>query len=264
MASEEMLPLRPLGDTEIDVSVLGLGTVKFGRNQQVKYPSPFDLPTDDEILSLLSIAKDLGINFLDTAPAYGSSEERIGQLLTNREQWVLGSKVGEGFVNGESVFAFDGAAVRASIENSLKLLKTDYLDVVLIHSDGNDIDILNNTDCVETLQTLKQQGYIRSIGISGKTVEGGLAALEQMDVAMVTYNTEATAEAKVIEYAAAHNKGILIKKAMNSGHLSVADNGAEQALDFVLSKSGVSSAIVGTINPDHLRANVAAAVAVCK
>jgi aryl-alcohol dehydrogenase-like predicted oxidoreductase len=61
--------------TDIAVSQLGLGTVKFGRNQQVKYPSQFDLPSDDEIMTLLEIAQELGINFIDTAPAYGISEE---------------------------------------------------------------------------------------------------------------------------------------------------------------------------------------------
>ena len=69
---------RPLGSTGIDVSVLGLGTVKIGRNQQVKYPTGFELPDDDTVIELFELAQSLGINFIDTAPAYGSSEQRLG------------------------------------------------------------------------------------------------------------------------------------------------------------------------------------------
>lgn len=67
---------RSLGQTGIEVSCLGLGTVKFGRNQEVKYPNNFSLPEDKQISALLDQAKGFGINLLDTAPAYGSSEQR--------------------------------------------------------------------------------------------------------------------------------------------------------------------------------------------
>ena len=69
-----------LGNTGIEVSALGLGTVKLGRNEGVKYPSGFELPDDASVSRLLQLAADAGINLLDTAPAYGSSEERIGKL----------------------------------------------------------------------------------------------------------------------------------------------------------------------------------------
>lgn len=68
---------RPLGDTGLAVSPLGLGTVKFGRDQGVKYPSGFTIPDDREAADLLALARDLGINLIDTAPAYGRSEERL-------------------------------------------------------------------------------------------------------------------------------------------------------------------------------------------
>ncbi len=95
---------RPLGDTGLAVSPLGLGTVKFGRDQGVKYPSGFTIPDDREAADLLALARDLGINLIDTAPAYGRSEERLGPLLRGqREHWVIVSKVGEEFVDGQSV-----------------------------------------------------------------------------------------------------------------------------------------------------------------
>jgi len=88
--------LRALGKTGIDVSAIGLGTVKLGRNQQVKYPSAFEIPRDEHVVDLLALARSFGINLIDTAPAYGTSEARIGALLPGpREDWVLCTKVGE-------------------------------------------------------------------------------------------------------------------------------------------------------------------------
>ena len=137
------MELRPLGSTGIAVSPLGLGTVKLGRNQQVKYPTAFELPSDEQVTELLGLARELGINLLDTAPAYGSSQERLGQLLgTGRKDWVIVSKVGEIFEHGASRFDFSFDHTIATVEQSLVTLNTDYLDCVLIHSDGDDLRIL--------------------------------------------------------------------------------------------------------------------------
>src|SRR5690606_15903758 len=161
----------------LSVSALGLGTVKLGRNEQVKYPASFTIPDDAAVRSLLAQARELGINLLDTAPAYGNSEERLGQLLTQRNDWVIVTKTGEEFVNGTSHFDFSGAHTRLSIERSLRRLRTDYLDIVLIHSDGNDEAILQQGECVAALQECKRKGLIRAIGMSTKTVAGGLRAV---------------------------------------------------------------------------------------
>lgn len=209
---------RKLGQTDIDVSVLGLGTVKFGRNQGVKYPEPFSIPDDRQLESLLTIAKELGINLLDTAPAYGTSEERVGKLIKGtRKDWVISTKVGEEFVNGESQFDFSRAATTTSIERSLKRLGTDYLDVVLIHSNGDDEKIMQSTDVFATLADLKDQGKIRAFGMSTKTVAGGIEVLNHSDLAMVTYYPGYTDEIDVIRHAEKQQKGILIKKALASG-----------------------------------------------
>lgn len=250
---------RPLGSTGLSVSCLGLGTVKLGRNEGVKYPSAFELPDDDAVRDLLACAADLGINFLDTAPAYGSSEERLGGLLERRQDWIIASKVGEQFQNGQSRFDFSARGTRQSVERSLTRLRTDYLDIVLIHSDGRDLEILETSDCLPTLRDLQEEGKIRALGMSTKTVAGGKRAAEMTDVVMVSYNAEHREEAEVIDVAAAAGKGVLIKKALNSGHL--AGDGWDSTADrlrFALDREGVSSVIVGTINPGHLRANVLA------
>jgi len=75
------LELRSLGRSQLKLSQLGLGTVKLGRNTDVKYPAGFELPSDEAVVELLNEASRLGINVLDTAPAYGHSETRLGDLL---------------------------------------------------------------------------------------------------------------------------------------------------------------------------------------
>lgn len=249
---------RRLGQTELEVSRIGLGTVKFGRNEGVKYPQAFQLPSDVELKNLLSIAKEAGINLLDTAPAYGSSEERLGALLTNRHDWILATKVGETFQNGESTFNFSKMAMQQSIERSLQRLRTDYLDIVLVHSNGDDERLIEETDIFADLEQLKIAGKIRAFGMSSKTVMGGLLTLQHADVAMVTYNPVATEEQIVIQEAARQRKGILIKKAFASGHLQQmkSNNPVKTALDFVFAEPGVTSVIVGTINAAHLQESI--------
>ena len=249
------VPHRRLGSTDIPVSCLGLGTVKLGRNQGVKYPKSFELPGDEQVIALLDQARELGINFLDTAPAYGSSEERLGQLLQDRANWIICSKVGEEFIDGESHFDFSGEHTRHSVERSLRRLRTDYLDLVLIHSSGEDLQILEQTDCLDTLLKLKDEGLIRAIGMSTKTVAGGQRAVALCDAVMVTFNPAATEEEPIIDLADAQGKGVIIKKALGSGHAAELPGGPEQALEFALGKKGVSSVIVGTINAAHLRGN---------
>lgn len=247
-----------LGSTGIYVSKIGLGTVKFGRNQQIKYPHHFELPTDQEILNLLASAKELGINLLDTAPAYGTSEERLGKLLTNRDAWIICTKVGEEFSDGNSYFNYSTQAVKSSIERSLKRLRTDFLDLVLIHSDGNDKQIIEETDIFSTLAQLKTKGLIRSFGMSTKTIEGGKLTLDQADVVMVTYNPIHAEEKPVIEYAHQHAKGVLIKKALASGHLNKipGNNPVKSCMEFIFNEAGVSSVIIGTLNTKHLEQSV--------
>lgn len=254
---------RPLGSTGLLVSPLGLGTVKLGRNQGVKYPNGFSIPDDAQARQLLGLARELGINLIDTAPAYGVSEARLGPLLVGqRDEWVIVSKVGEEFENGQSRFDFSAAHTRFSVERSLQRLRTDRIELVLVHSDGNDLDILHNSDVYQTLAELKQEGKILGFGFSGKTVEGGLLALEQGDCAMVTYNLNEQAERPVIDYAAAHRKGILVKKALASGHLAAGEDPVRHSFELLFGQPGVSSAIVGTINPRHLEDNVRTAAAV--
>lgn len=248
------LSRRVLGRTGMEVSLLGLGTVKLGRREGVKYPQPFELPDDATARRLLDTARDLGINLLDTAPAYGTSEARLGHLLLNqRNDWLLASKVGETFTDGRSHFDFTPEAVQESIKSSLQRLHTDRLDIALIHSDGEDLTILNELGTLECLNDLKSRGWIRAVGISHKTVAGAERAMALgVDLIMATLNLDHTEELDLIGRAGAAGCGVLVKKAMASGH-----SGTE-SLKFAVSAEGVSAVIVGTINPAHLIENAVA------
>jgi len=243
--------LRKISGTDIEVSALGLGTVKIGRDQGVKYPDSFIIPDDRAVSALLAQARELGLNLIDTAPAYGNSEERLGKLLKNRPDWVIATKVGEEFQAGQSSFDFSAEHTRASIERSLKRLNTDYLDLVLIHSDGNDEDILMHSDCVGMLKQCKDQGMIRAIGMSTKSLAGGVLAASLLDVVMITYNMEQRDQA-VLDFASEHGKGVLVKKGLMSGHAG----SIEDSMELLFRTKGIDSVIVGTINLGHLAQNV--------
>jgi len=241
-----------LGNTNILVSKLGLGTVKFGRNTGVNYSTQFNIPDDKTIKKLLSTAKELNINLLDTAPAYGSSEERLGTLLQNeRHQWIICSKVGEEFNNNQSSFNFTKEYIISCLHRTLKRLNTDYLDLLLIHSDGQDEEIINTYQVFDTLINLKQQGLIRAFGMSSKTIVGGILTAKSADVVMVTLNLNHLEEIPVITEALKLNKGVLIKKSLDRGYLAI-----QPSMDLIFKNPeilGVHSVIMGTINPLHLK-----------
>lgn len=259
------LPQRPLGSTGLHVSVLGLGTVKFGRNTKIKYPT-FELPSDRAIEELLDDTLALGINLLDTAPAYGLAEERLGQLLgARRDQFVLSTKCGEEFADGESTYDFSTAHTRLSVERSLRRLKTDQLDCVLAHCPRNDFEAMNQGAVLETLAALKQEGKIRSFGASINSPEGGALALERgADVLMVTYSADNIDMEPFIRRATGLGKAIVIKKGLGSG--SLASGGTPRSLEEnlrpIFAVPGVTSLIIGTINREHLRENVRAVAGV--
>lgn len=234
------------------VSPIGFGAFKIGRNVGIKYEEDYDLPDDAAIDRLLNAVLDAGINLIDTAPAYGVSEARIGQFLAHRrDEFVLSTKVGETFTEGRSIYDFSKAATEASIARSLRRLKMDTLDIVLIHSDGADLHILTQTDVVPTLQALKAKGDIRAIGFSGKTVAGAARALDWADVLMVEYHNEDTSHDEVMREAHARGVGVLIKKGLASGRLD-----PSRAIPFILRHPAVSSMVIGMLDPDHMRTNV--------
>ena len=257
------MELRPLGTTGLAVSPIGFGAFKIGRNQKTKYAQHYDLPDQDTVDRLLHALLESGITLFDTAPAYGSSEERIGSFLGRsglRDRLVLSTKVGEHFEEGTSSWAFDRASVDASVDRSLRTLGVTHLDVVNVHSDGRDLEIIDQTDVLETLARRRDRGDIRTIGFSGKTVEGHRAAMEHpagLGVLMIELNLEDRTQAPLLEEAPARGIGLLIKKGLASGRA-----GAQESLQWLLAQQGISSVVIGSTSAEHMRANSALATSV--
>ena len=255
------VPQRPLGRSGLLVSALAFGAVKIGRNAGLKYPAGFDLPDDETLARLLDGLVDLGIQTFDTAPAYGTSEQRLGDWLRLRpglrERLVLCTKVGEAFdpETAASTFDFSAPATEDSLARSRDRLGCDQIDVVHVHSDGNDAAILDagDTGCVAALIRARAAGHIRAIGFSGKTVAGARAALDWADSVMVTLHADDRSHADVVAEAADRGVGVMVKKGLGSGHLEAAE-----ALAYLAGVPGLSSVVIGSLNATHMRSNAAA------
>jgi len=243
---------RQLGQTSFAVAPIALGTTKLGRNTDVKYPARFALPSEPAVAELFESALMRGVNLIDTAPAYGESERKLGVFVENhRDEIVLCTKAGENYVDGRSVYDFSAAAIVASVEASLRRLKTDRIDILLLHSDGRDVEILTQTDALEALSELKRSGKIRALGISAKTASGIRAAAQSCDIVMAPFSQKETALADALAEAHDSGLGVLAIKGLFSGHLQ-----ARPAIEFVLKQPFIDALIIGTLNPAHLEAAV--------
>ncbi|MGP1345995.1 MAG: aldo/keto reductase [Phycisphaerales bacterium] len=260
---------RALGSTGIRVPAIGLGTVKLGRNAGVKYPGSFELPSDREALALLERAGELGVRLLDTAPAYGVSEERLGRLLGEhrslggRDAWVIATKAGEEFdaERGGSRFDFSSEGVTRSVHRSLERLRTDRLDIVLLHSDGRDEWILRESGGLEALVALRERGLVRAVGISSKTPEGAVLGARMCDVVMLTLNPRERGDEAGAQEAHRRGVGVMVKKALLSGHVDGSLT-PDECIAHALGVEGVRDGgvvIVGTLSAAHLAANARSA-----
>lgn len=250
-----MVP-RSLGRCGLRVSPVGFGAFKIGRNEGVKYAQAYELPDDAASDRLLREVLDLGITYIDTAPAYGLSEERVGRVAGRLPGIVISTKVGETFENGRSTYDFSAAAVRASVDRSMKRLRRDVLDVVFVHAPTGDLEALNASQVVETLLELRCRGRVAAIGLSGKTVAAAEQSLQWADVLMVEYHPRDRSHEAVMRRAAAAGVGVIVKKGLASGAIP-----ASEAVPFILREPCVSSLVVGSLRVDHLREIVQYAVA---
>ncbi len=248
---------RRLGRSNLQVSPVGFGAFKIGRNLGIKYAGEYDLPDQKAVDLLLGGVLDLGITYFDTAPAYGLSEERLGRaLIGRRDEIVVSTKVGETFREGHSTYDFSVRAIRQSVERSLRLLRRETIDLLLIHAD-DDQRVLHQTDAVPTLLDIRKKGDARAIGLSAKTVDGARQAMEWSDVLMVEYHLDDLSQADVIAEAAKADVGVVVKKGLASGQLD-----PEPAIQLVLGTQGVGSLVVGSLTLEHLEQNVGVAATV--
>jgi aryl-alcohol dehydrogenase-like predicted oxidoreductase len=239
---------RALGKTELAVSPISFGAFKIGRNEKIKYEQGYALPSEDETSRLLNGVLDLGINLIDTAPAYGISEQRIGRHISSRRrEFILSSKVGETFANGKSTYDFSARAVAESIERSLTRLKTSFVDFLFIHSDGREVE----AETIAAIQLARKQGKTRFIGLSGKTIDSARAALKWADAMMIEYHPRDRSHEVVIEEAGKSGVAIFVKKPLASGQIP-----AREAIPFILKNSHVGTLVIGGLNLEHIKQNL--------
>jgi aryl-alcohol dehydrogenase-like predicted oxidoreductase len=211
---------RILGKTGIKVSVVGVGTWQFGG----EWGPPFTQAMADGVLSK---AKDLGINLIDTAECYGDhlSERLIGNFLKGqRSQWIIATKFGHKFhSNFERDEVWDAAGVKASVLDSLSALQPAYLDLLQFHS-GRD-ELFDNPSLWETLHKLVQSGKVRHLGISiGKNdniYQTSRATQVGAEAIQVIYNRiNRVPENEVFTSCKEQNLGVLARVPLASGLLS--------------------------------------------
>ena len=215
---------RTLGKTGESVSVVGMGTWQFGGEWGKDF-------TQAEVNDMFAAAREEGITLIDTAECYGDhlSEQFIGRALEEvfpgeRDSWFLATKFGHHFTERfERDQIWDADGVAKQLEDSLRSLRTDYVDLLQFHSGGD--DVFDNDELWKRLETLKQQGKVRHIGISigkntndyqtGKAPEVGGEAIQ------VVYNRlDRAPEEIVLPLCKTHNLGVLARVPLASGYLS--------------------------------------------
>jgi aryl-alcohol dehydrogenase-like predicted oxidoreductase len=168
------LETRRLGRTEMRCKALALGCASLGRTDR----------SDREAVSAVRAAIELGIDFFDTSPLYGESERRIGLALEGgwREKVYVQTKTG---THPKRQYDFSAEATRWSVQNSLKLLKTEYLDAVLIHDPSDVADPLAPGRALDELLKMKQEGIVRHIGLGVREHEFHRRAIETGHIELI-------------------------------------------------------------------------------
>ena len=225
------------------------GTVKLGRDTQLKTPA-HTLPSDAEAETLIRQMTELGIRAFDTAPAYGSSEIRLGAAPNHSIN--ISTKVGEIHQHGQSHFDFSAEAVTQSLKRSQQRLKREHLDLVYLHAPNNDLDILKHTEAWTTLLDAQHAGIIKQVGLSGKSTAAAKWAFDHhADALMVPWNRQDQSHAEILDEAAARSIKIFVKKGLNSGQLPAA-----ASLQWMLEDPRIHAVVVGSLNPEHMHQNL--------
>lgn len=258
---------RPLGHTGLTVSALGFGAMHI-----------HDLRTTEaEAASLLNAVLDAGITLVDTARGYGLSEERIGRHLRHRRQaFVLSTKVGYG-VEGVPDWTYE--CIVHGVERALRLMQTDWLDIVHLHSCP--LPVLQQGDVIRALQDCRCAGKLRVAAYSGDNAEADFAVASgtfealQTSVSVCDQNHLHTRAARA-DHA---GMGVIAKRPLAGAvwrhadrpgdfaegqywdrframGLPATEDWADVALRFVAFHTGAASAIVGTARPHHLQRNL--------
>ena len=278
---------RPLGRTGLQVTVLGYGALELsgrpsGRPGEVRSRDIAEADAE----RILNEVLDAGINYIDTAPDYGVSEERIGRYIAHRRsEFLLCSKCGclvgtsptASARSGGHVFTAEN--VVAGVEQSLRRLRTDYLDVVQFHGNPTRAQ-LEEQGGLDALRDLQRQVKVRWIGVSGELPNlREQIGMGVFDTFQIPYSAVEREHEEALSEAAAGGGGVVIRSGVARGSpgkqagdtweawqraeiddLLAGMTPMELVLRFTISHPDVHTTIVGTANVEHLRENVAAAL----
>ena len=213
-----------LGRTGLRVSVIGLGTMV--------HAGHFGPMKDEESLSAIETALELGVNFIDTSDAYGAgySETLLGKALKGRRDKVFiatkGGNVMVGPNRGKRIFTPD--YIDGVLHESLKRLQTDYIDLYQLHNPS--VEVIERGEVWDVLERRKKEGKIRHYGVSINTMEEGVAAVKdgRSETIQVEYNMLAQEPAETFfPLAQTANIGIIarvpLKRGILTGKLTAAD-----------------------------------------
>ncbi|GAA4465679.1 aldo/keto reductase [Novipirellula rosea] len=275
------LPTRKLGRTGIEVTQLGYGSMG------LRGPKTWGVRdvSDQDAESFLNLVLDSGINFIDTAPDYGASEERIGRFIgSRRSEYFLASKCGCVYTQHEDHLEINHHwkkdVIQRNLELSLARMQTGHLDLLQFH--GGDAETLEREGLIRQLVDFRAQGLVRFIGISTKLPEiTNLMKLGVFDTFQVPYSALAPEHHEAITQAANNGAGIILRGGIAHGGpdaeikrpalddvwnranldelLPQGMSRAELILRYTLSHPHCHTTIVGTCNPMHLAENIAAA-----
>jgi hypothetical protein len=261
---------RTLGRTGLRVSEIGFGGAQVGIPNYMEKWDPTGEAEQSTIIEALNHALDIGLNYVDTAPSYGNgiSEEILGRVVGKRRaECVLATKVSD----------YDGKSVIESVEQSLRRLQTDVIDVIQYHGGDYPADALDaifNRGGLGAFQKLRDQGKVRFLGFTAELPSGGvsqLIATGAFDVMQIRYNfmyqgpCDFINERGVMREAEEQGMGMVIMRPLTSGifqrvmrsafpQLAGADLEAF-LLNYVLSNPFVDVAVIGMRRVDEVDRN---------
>ena len=211
---------RTLGKTGLRVSVIGIGTWQLGGEWGKDF-------TQAEVDAMFDVCRQVRINLIDTAECYGDhTSERLigGAIQRDRDKWVVATKFGHKF-HGHMKRTDERSPADAvkQLEESLKALRTDHVDLLQYHSIAD--EEFENEELQQTLVRLKQQGKVRHIGnsIRGNADDRQTkqSAKAQVETLQVIYNRlDRRPETRDFPYAIEHRLGVLARVPLASGYLS--------------------------------------------
>ncbi len=280
------IPRRVLGAGGPEVTALAYGAMELRGEPKGRHL------TEPEVERILHAVLDCGINLIDTSVDYGLSEERIGRHLSKRrDEFLLASKCGCVVGAEEDPPATRGVGPHdyrrenliAGVEQSLRRLRTDHLDLLQVHLSPS-VDVIRAEGVVETLEELRHEGKVRLIGMSGTQPHlREQIQLGVFEVFQIPYSLIQPQHAPEMSLAAEAGAGVIVRGGAARGVPSGAQRSTERnpdladvwraagldeliegrstmefTLRFTMAHPAMTTNIVGTTNPDHLVDNVAA------